>query len=102
MGGVRGRDLNWERWSREDRERELQFGPSGEVAGRQHEDTERSRGEKQMQKSLENRAAKRSICRRRLEQGREASGSPREGGGTMGAWPVKDSSGGPRAVHCSL
>lgn len=46
-----------------------------------------------MQKALESEAVKRTICRRRLEQGREASGSPREDGGSMGAWPVKDSSG---------
>lgn len=26
----------------------------------------------------------------------------REGGGSIGAWPVKDSGGVPRAVHCSL
>lgn len=43
------------------------------------------RREKQMQKSLESGAMRRSICRRRLEQGREASGSPREDGGSMGA-----------------
>lgn len=41
----------------------------------------------------ESGAVKRSICRRRLEQGREASGSPREDSGSMGAWPVKDSNG---------
>lgn len=65
-------------------------------------ETERSRREKQLQRSLESAAVKRSICRRRLEQGREISGSPREDGGSMGAWPVEDSGGVLRAVYCSL
>lgn len=74
----------------------LEFGPAGELAQRQHEDRERSRRKKEMQKSLESGIAKRSICRRRPEQGREARGSSREDGGSMGARPVKDSGGGPR------
>lgn len=88
MGGVRGRGLNWER---------PQLGAGKQICKSQgtgkgnssvglvvrlHRDsmrTQRSRREKQMQKCLGSGAVKRSICRRRFEQGREASGVTKRG-----------------------